>query len=84
VPHDDRNKAAPFMAGATRHDKTKLPETGFLRLPQLLNLIPMSKTACYDGIAKGRYPKQVKLSERTSECRVEDIRLLIEELGREV
>jgi len=60
-----------------------LQDTGFLRLPQVLKLIPISKTAFYDGIASGRYPKQVKLSERTSAWRVEDIRKLIEDLGSE-
>ena len=60
---------------------TKLPETGFLRLPQVLSFIPTSKSAWYEGITKGRYPAPVKLSERTSAWRVEDIRKLIAELG---
>jgi len=59
----------------------QLPETGFLRLFQVLEFIPISKTAWYDGIATGRYPAPVKLSERTSAWRVEDIRKLIAELG---
>jgi len=63
---------------------TQLPETGFLRLPQVLEFIPVSKTAWYDGIADARYPKPVKLSERTSAWRVEDIRKLIAELGSDV
>jgi len=58
-----------------------LPETGFLRLPQVLKFIPVSKTVWHDGIRSGRYPKPVKLSERTSAWRCEDIRKLIDELG---
>jgi len=58
-----------------------LPETGFLRLPQVLKFIPVSKTVWHDGIRSGRYPKPVKLSERTSAWRCEDIRALIDELG---
>jgi len=58
-----------------------IPETGFLRLPQVLQLIPVSKTVWHDGIRSGRYPKPVKLSKRTSAWRCEDIRKLIEELG---
>ena len=65
-------------------ETTKLPETGFLRLPQVLQFIPISKTAFYDGIKAGIYPKQIKLSERSSAWRVEDIRKLIERLGGEV
>lgn len=60
---------------------TKLPETGFARLHTVLSSIPVSKSAWYEGIAKGRYPKPVKLSERTSAWRVEDIRNLIADLG---
>ncbi|MDQ6955531.1 MAG: AlpA family phage regulatory protein [Mariprofundaceae bacterium] len=56
-------------------------DTGFLRLPQVLQHIPVSKTIWYKGVAAGRYPKPIKLSERTSAWRVEDIRNLIEELG---
>lgn len=63
---------------------TQLPETGFLRLPQVLEFIPVSKTAWFDGIAEGRYPKQVKLGKRTSAWKVEDIRNLIAELGGDV
>jgi predicted DNA-binding transcriptional regulator AlpA len=63
--------------------QNQLPETGFLRLPQVLQFIPISKTSFYDGIKAGVYPKQVKLSERTSAWRVEDIRKLIKELGGE-
>jgi len=62
---------------------SSLPETGFLRLPQVLKLIPVSKTAWHDGVRSGRYPKPIKLSERTSAWRCEDIRKLIDELGGE-
>jgi len=62
-------------------NSTKLSEIGFLRLPQVLQFIPISKTAFYDGIREGRFPSPVKLSERTSAWRCEDIRKLIEELG---
>jgi len=58
-----------------------LPETGFLRLPKVLELIPVSKTLFYENIQRGLYPKPVKLSARTSAWRVEDIRNLIAELG---
>jgi prophage regulatory protein len=55
-----------------------LPETGFIRLPVVLSVIPISKSSLYAGIKKGIYPAPVKLSERTSAWRVEDIRSLIE------
>lgn len=61
--------------------KNSLPETGFIRLPVVLSVIPISKSSLYAGIKKGIYPAPVKLSERTSAWRVEDIRALIEKLN---
>jgi len=58
-----------------------LPPEGFVRLPAVLASIPISRSSFYDGIKKGIYPSPVKLSVRTSAWKVEDIRLLIENLG---
>lgn len=58
-----------------------LPETGFVRLPQVLQFIPISKSSWWAGVASGRYPAAVKLSERTTCWRVEDIRTLIQSAG---
>lgn len=58
-----------------------LPETGFVRLPAVLAVFPVSKSAWWDGIKKGRYPTGVKLSERTTAWRVEAIRDLIQSAG---
>ncbi|TIH12403.1 AlpA family phage regulatory protein [Marinifilum sp. JC120] len=41
---------------------------------------PVSKTTWWKGIQTGRFPKPVKLTERTTAWRVCDIRKLIEEL----
>lgn len=72
---------------------TQLPETGFVRLPQILGdpkaappvppIIPVSKSTWWLGIRQGRYPKPVKLSANTSAWRVEEIRELLEKLSRE-
>ena len=71
----------------------KLPETGFLRLPQILGnsestppitpLIPVGKSAWWEGVKSGRYPKPIKLGPRTTAWRAEDIRALIEQLGNQ-
>ena len=65
-----------------------LPETGFLRLQQILGnkkskppipaIIPLSKSTWYKGLADGRFPNPVKLSMRCTAWRVEDIRALVE------
>lgn len=59
-----------------------LPETGFLRLSQVLKLIPVGKTTWCNGVKSGRFPKAVKLGERITACRVEDIKALIESYNK--
>jgi hypothetical protein len=63
-----------------------LPQTGFLRLPQIIGdpkatppippIIPIKKSCWWDGVKTGRFPKPVKLG-RCTMWRVEDIRALI-------
>mgnify|MGYP003909549929 CR=1 FL=1 len=59
-------------------DSYLLPNVGFIRLPEVLKLIPVSKSTWWEGIKTGRFPKPVKLGKRISAWRVEDIRMLIE------
>lgn len=59
-----------------------LPEIGFVRLPQVLDVIPVKKSAWWAGIKDGRFPKGLKLGPRTTVWRVEDIRALIDDPGR--
>jgi len=62
----------------------ELPTTGFVRLPQILKVIPISRTTWFEGVRKGRYPRGVMLSPNTRAWPVEDIRKLIDDLaGRE-
>ena len=63
-----------------------LPQTGFLRLDQILGnpkfglspLIPVGKSTWWAGVKTGRFPQPIKLGPRTTAWRVEDIRALIE------
>lgn len=62
-----------------------LPETGYLRLPEVLRLIPVSRSTWWAGVRSGRYPKPTRaLGARITAWRVEDIRNLIEESAPEV
>ena len=61
--------------------KDQLPLTGFMRLPQILQLIPVSKSTWWQGCRDGRFPKPVKLGPNTTAWRVEDIGALIERVG---
>jgi predicted DNA-binding transcriptional regulator AlpA len=70
-----------------------LPEVGFVRLQQIVGkpatntapaipaLIPVSRSTWWAGVRSGRYPKPVKLGERVTAWRVEQIRELVEKVG---
>lgn len=70
----------------------QLPETGFLRLPQIIGdpkaappippIIPVKKSCWWAGVKTGRFPKPVKLGSRVTAWRVEDIRTLIASVSR--
>lgn len=70
-----------------------LPETGFLRLSQIIGnpkatppipaIIPVKKTTWWNGVKNGIYPKPVKLGLRVTAWRVEDIRKFINETNSE-
>jgi predicted DNA-binding transcriptional regulator AlpA len=61
----------------------ELPQSGFIRLPTVLRLIPVSRASWWSGIQAGRYPAGVKINTRTTAWRCEDIRALIARLGGE-
>ncbi len=59
-------------------DYSDVPATGFLRMPQILKLIPVSRYTWWAGVRIGRYPAPVKLGPRITAWRAEDIRDLIQ------
>lgn len=62
----------------------EIPATGFMRLEQVLELIPVSRSLWWEGVRIGRFPKPVKLSSRCTAWRNEDILLLIKFLSDRV
>lgn len=60
-----------------------IPETGFVRLAQVLTVIPLGKTCWWEGVKSGRFPKPVKLSERCVAWKAEDIHTLIKKLSEQ-
>jgi prophage regulatory protein len=69
---------------------TTLPETGFVRLSNIIGdpkanppippIIPVSKSTWWAGVKSGRYPKPVKtLGPRITVWKISDIRALIDE-----
>ncbi|GAB7492223.1 MULTISPECIES: helix-turn-helix transcriptional regulator [Desulfovibrionaceae] len=60
-----------------------ISSNALLRLPQVLALIPVSRSAWWAGCKSGRYPKPVKLGPRTTAWRAADIAALLEKLTAE-
>lgn len=68
----------------------KLPETGYLRLSQIIGrkptgddpglpaIIPISASSWWKGVRAGRFPKPVKLGPRMTAWKVKEIRALVE------
>ncbi len=61
-----------------------LPETGFLRLKQILQFIPVGKSTWWAGVKSGKYPKPIKLGAKTTVWRAEDIKAFIERLAQNI
>lgn len=67
---------------------SKLPESGFLRIRQIIGdkkagippLIPVCRSAWWNGVKAGRYPAAVKLSPGVTVWRVDEIKALIESI----
>jgi prophage regulatory protein len=58
------------------------PDIIFLRLPSVLQILPVSKSTWWKGVSEGMYPKPVKLSPRTAAWLKTDIDALIEKISR--
>lgn len=85
------------MAGKQPHPTVRpqahhvqLPETlphpatdRFLRINQVLEIIPVSRSTWWQRVKDGHYPRGVKLSERTTAWRESEIMALIERLTAE-
>jgi len=56
----------------------QLPETGYVRLPQVLSVFPVGKSTFWTMIREGRAPAPVRLSKRCVAWRVSDVRELLE------
>lgn len=54
--------------------QANLPATGFIRLAQLVLLIPLGKSSIWRKVKEKRFPKPIKLSENVTAWRCEDIR----------
>lgn len=61
---------------------TKLPESGFVRQAQLIPaIVPFSNSTLWRKVKSGQFPKPVKLTERITAWRCEDVRAWMQSRG---
>ncbi|MFA5919786.1 MAG: AlpA family phage regulatory protein [Methylococcaceae bacterium] len=68
---------------------TPIHEAAFLRIWQIVGdrkrgiepLLPIGRTSFLNGVKAGKYPKSVKLGERTTVWRKSDIVALLDSIG---
>lgn len=51
----------------------QLPETGYVRLPAILRVFPVSRSTWWQGVRDKRYPQPVKLGPRITAWKAEAI-----------
>ena len=50
--------------------------------PPIEPIIPISKSAWWEGVKSGRYPKAIKLAANTTVWREDDVRYLVERISQ--
>ncbi len=55
----------------------QLPSVGYIRQSELLQFIPFSKATLWRKCANSEFPRPIKLSQRVTAWRVEDVRAWI-------
>jgi prophage regulatory protein len=70
------------LAPKPNQNHTLLNEASFLRLEQILRIIPVGRTTWWNGVKSGRFPKPIKLGSRITAWKAEDIKDLINSFNR--
>lgn len=71
-----------IMANTPASPVGSLPATGFVRQAQLIpRIIPVSSATWWRWVKAGKAPRPIKLSERVTAWRAEDIRTFLESMA---
>ncbi len=63
----------PYRSKPVQAKQNGIPSTGFIRQAALLKQLPFSPTTLWRKVKQGSFPKPVKLSERVTAWRAEDV-----------
>ena len=58
---------------ATQHNQSPLPAVGFVRQSTILPVLGFSATTLWRTVKQGTFPRPIKLSERVTAWRAEDV-----------
>lgn len=70
-----------LMLNKSQHMALDNPVLGYLRLEQVLQLIPVSKSTWWNGCKSGRFPKPYKLAPRITAWKRSDIQDYLNSIG---
>lgn len=79
MSHQITGNHSPHSTKTSRAASTfdNLPDSGFMRQPQVLAVVPFSSATLWRKCKAGQFPKPVKLSERVTAWRAGDVRLFL-------
>lgn len=63
--------------------QSNTPVKRLLRLREVLNRVPISRSSWWEGCRTGRFPQPIKIGPRTTVWRAEDIDAFIDSLGKQ-
>lgn len=62
---------------------SNLSQSAYIRLPEILNLVPIGRSTWWLWVATGKAPKGVKLGKKTTAWKLSDIQKLLDDLSAE-
>ncbi|MEN2426298.1 helix-turn-helix transcriptional regulator [Chromobacterium vaccinii] len=71
-----------MTTNTTKSTYGALPVTGFIRLADLRKILPVSDSTIWRRVRAGTMPAPVKLSEKVTAWRAEEIRAFLDQLGQ--
>ncbi len=81
---DSRKRKAARTQLAAERAAHVIKADGFLRLPEVLAIIPVSASTWWAGIRSGRFPAGIRVSARCTVWKSEQIRETVARLGKGV
>lgn len=75
------NNLGLYLNNKGEHSPTFYTDEAYLRLSQILEILPFGKTKWWNGVKEGIYPQPYKLGARITAWKVKDIRELLESFG---